>query len=77
MRTHFEPLGPLVRRRKPAQSTVELNPYTISLIGGPGLFDLVLDLGEESPVYVVRIPADLARLLRDKLSNKHIGETVV
>lgn len=65
---HWEP--PRVKRQRPPLPTREINPHTLHLIGGPALFDLVLDCGVDESVTVVRIPADLAHILRDRLTSK-------
>lgn len=76
-RTPYEPPSPARHRPKQARPSREVNPHDLHLIGGPALYTLVLDCGTAEPAYIIRIPADLARSLRDKLNNKHIGETVV
>jgi hypothetical protein len=68
MRTHYEPQ--LVKRPRPARPTREINPHSLHVLGGPALFDLVLDCGNDNPVTVVKIPADLAHILRARLDTK-------
>jgi hypothetical protein len=65
-----------VPRAKPGRGTVELNPHSLHLLGEPGspLYDLVIDCGTAAPAYIIRLPVDLAALLRTKLNSKHIGE---
>ena len=73
-RTYYEPPAPFRSRQKPARPTVELNPHTVHLIGNGPLYELVIDCGSEQPAYIVKMPTDLAAILRNKLNTKHIGE---
>jgi hypothetical protein len=69
----------ITRRPRPERGTVDLNPHSLHLLGASGspIYDLVIDCGTEEPAYVVKITADLAYILADRLNaklHKVIGE---
>lgn len=75
MSAHFEPQ--LVKRTRPTRPTREINPHNVHLIGGPAVFDLVIDAGTAEPVTTIRLTADLAAHLRAKLNQKNAGDSLV
>lgn len=69
----------VVRRQRPPKPTIEINPYSVHLLGAPGspIFDLIIDRGESESVVVVHLPVDLCAQLRHTLNTKRIGENLV
>lgn len=65
----------IARRARPAPPTVEVNPHSVHVLGPQGspLFDLVLDCGSAEPVTIIKLPTDLALILRSRLNAKLPG----
>jgi hypothetical protein len=67
---------PLVCRERPQRGTVELNPHSVTVIGNSPLLDVVIDCGAGEPVTVLRLPTDLACILRNRLDSKLKGNAL-
>lgn len=69
----FEP-NP-VRRVRSTPPTVEVNPHSLHVLGAEGsaIYDLVLDCGSAEPVTIIKLPTDLAHILRNRLDTKLTG----
>lgn len=66
--TYIEPRA--IRRARPTQPTIELNPHGLNVVGTQPLLSIILDMGEHEPAYIIKLPTDLQHLLHRKVGAK-------